>query len=275
MQAAGALKENTRGKYLTSIMQLSTFCEQKHLPWHTSSVPYWFADMNMGSTAKPKAGSTLLQKISHINLLTELQPPLIAGPRATGSRLVPGMGCVNTSQKDLILPPSYILTLSKLQQPQVLHVAVQFQVLSGLRVGQMSLLLPSHLATPDRIWLPPFKHQPLPRLVDIRHIPKALVQQLLAYSTSKYTPILPWTPEQYKLRFQQLAATYGLKKTSHSARHSFASIQRFLNVPTAAISRALTHEQGKSVATYLHAIPIPEQQVILDHLDYFRPIFCF
>jgi len=271
-QAAGALKESTRSKYLASLKSLSAYCDSHHLPWHTGSVMYWLGDLNLG-TGKPLASSTLLQKISHVNLLVELQPPLIAGPQLSGSRLAPGLACTSlASLRKSILPPSFLLTLANLEKPQLLEAAIQFQALTGLRAGQMTILMPAHLATEGKLMIVPFKHQTLPQVVDIHHVPRWLVLLLLSFKKSMFTPILPWTPAQYQLLFSRLTSAYKLKLSTHSARHTFASVMKFLAVPLSVIATSMTHKQAKTLTPYLHALSPDEQQVVLAHPQYFTPI---
>ena len=136
----------------------------------------------------------------------------------------------------------------------------------------MSLITPGHLATPGKLWLPPFKHQPLPMILDIQQVPPTLVTSFLNLGSLDYIPILPLTPEQYKDAFKDLTATYNLPHSSHTARHLFASMQRFLNVMIARIAQAMTHKADTSLSPYLHAISKAEQSVILQHPAYFMPI---
>ena len=112
--------------------------------------------------AKPLAQSTLQQKLSHLNFMAELMPEgvVIAGGKLSLPKLMKGLGQLHgTSSEVHILPPSFLITLSLLQKPQLIHLAVQLQALLGLRAGQMCLLTPMHLATESMLLVPPFKHQ--------------------------------------------------------------------------------------------------------------------
>ena len=227
----------------------------------------------MGAGGKLLATSTLQQKLSHINCLTDTTPTLLPGPPVNLQNLALGLGGLKPPVlKDYILPPSFLLTLRHLQQPQVIHVAAQFQALTGLRAGQMSLIYPSHLKSLGTMWGAPFKHMATPVILDIRHVPAWLVRLFLSFAKSDHTPLVPYTPTQYKQEFSKLTAAYGLKHTTHTARHLFASLQRFLNTPPALISQSMIHKQGSTLKSYLHAIPMVEQRVILENPNYFKAL---
>ena len=171
-----------------------------------------------------------------------------------------------------MLPPRFLIAMAKLHQPQIMHVAMQFQALTGLRAGMMSKLYPIHLQTLMKLWVAPFKFQQHPTVQDISHLPSTLVPQFLSFKTDADAPLLPFTPEQYKQLFKQIIHAYGLSCSSHSARHLFASLQRFLNVPQCRISQQMIHKTGSSLSSYLHTFPKAEQQVILNHPAYFIPL---
>ena len=275
-QCAGHLKYETRTKYLTTQLQFSSYCHQHGLPWHTSSILYWMGDSTLGDTGKLLATSTLQQKLSHINCLTETVPPLLPGATLNLQSLAHGLGGLKlTYLKDHILPPSFLLALSHLQQPTVLTTAIQFQALAGLRAAQVSHLLPPHLATPGKLWVAPCKHTQIPVILDISHIPAWLVTLFLSFAKSNHTPLVPMTPAQYKQEFRKLTASYGLKHTTHTARHFFASLQRFLNVPPAKISQALIHATLSTVMQYIHAMTVEQQRVILSNPQYFKAMILF
>ena len=254
------------------MLQLSEFCEANYMSWHTYSVKFWLGDLNL-TGGKPRAASTLTQKISHINMLVDLQPPLIPGPKLQIGDLAKGLGGLHlVAFKSVILPAWFIITLKNLEHPQMIHTAVQFQTLTGLRAGQMSLIMPAHLQTVGRLWIAPFKHCDHAQILDITHVPAWLTKRFLSTKTPVHTPILPWTPDQYKVQYKKLTATYKLPHTSHASRHTFASIQRFLSTPLPRIAQALCHKTGKTLPAYVHALSPQDQQVVLDNLDYFKPL---
>ena len=180
-----------------------------------------------------------------------------------------------TQTRSLILPAWYLVSLKNLQQPQVLTSAVQLQTLTGLRAGQMSKILPTHLATVGKLWIAPFKHCLHAQILDIAQVPTWLVSLFLSFKTTEHTPVLPWTPAQYKAQYKKLTAAYDLPQSSHASRHTFATIQRFLNVPLPRISQAMSHKAGKTLQVYLHALPVQDQKVVLENLDYFKPLSLF
>ena len=155
------------------------------MPWHTSTVKFWLGDQAL-LTTKVKATATLCQKVSHINMLVELDPPLIPGPRIHATNLAHGLGGLyQLVDKVHILPTSFLITLKNLHQPQVIHAAVQFQTQTGLRAGQMSMILPTHLVTGSKLWLPPFKHCGHAQILDITHVPAWLIILFLSFKTSE------------------------------------------------------------------------------------------
>ena len=231
---------------------------------------FWLAHLAI-LKQKPLATSTLLQKASHINLLTELQPPLIhGGPVAVAHQLHGSGVCYVPGERPAMLPPSFLLTLAYLEQPQLIHIAVQMQAQLGLRAGQMVLILPIHLKTPGRILVPKFKKQKHAVLLPTEHIPEWLLRAFLSYSKNDLVPILPWTGEQYRTKFKQLTATYQLKHASHSARHTFASVRKLLGDPLHIISCRLIHSSEKSVYNYLHELTDQEKHLVNANPAYFR-----
>ena len=160
----------------------------------------------MGPDGKFKALSTLQQKLSHINCLLEFHPPLNKGPPADLQQLAKGLGMLKTThEKDHMLPPGFLIAMSKLQKPDQMQVAIQFQALTGLRGGQMSLLTPLDFAPSEGFWAAPCHIY-----VDHRHVPVWLIRAFVAFATSDYAPILPYTPTQYQQHFKSLTASYGL-----------------------------------------------------------------
>ena len=249
---------------------MSTFCEYHLLPWHTGSIKFWLGHQNLNS-AKPLAYATLTQKASHINWLTTLDPPLILGASVSATHLAQGLGGLSTTLLRIyILPAAFLIALKNLSKPGLMHVACQFQTLTGLRAGQMSLLLPKHLETPGLIWMLPFKHQHHTQVLDISHVPTWLVTALLAFKSSDFTPILPYTKQQYLTHYKQLTGSFNLPHSSHASRHTFATIHRFLGDPLPRISQAMTHQGLKTINTYLHALSAEDEKIILQFPDYFQ-----
>ena len=253
-------------------MDFSEFCAAKSLPWHTDSVKFWLGNMNLTAKA-PLATSTLQQKISHLNLLTDLSPPLLPGGNVQALRLAPGLGCLKAdSYRTSILPPTFLIALHNLAHPQLIHLAVQFQALTGLRAGQMSLMVPAHFEFVDKIWVPPFKHQTKPVVRSLSHVPQKLIKDLLSYATDPFTPLLPWTAEQYRRKFKELTREYQLTNASHSARHMFCSVQLFINTPGTLVSTALQHSSEKTLKCYTHPLSDKDARAVCSHPKYFRPL---
>ena len=203
--------------------------------------------------------------------MTELQPPLIDGPAVKASSQLKGSGiCYIPGIKNTILPPSFLLALSHLEQPQLIHIAMQLQAMTGLRGGQMVLIIRAHLLTPGRLVVPPYKHQKSTTVVPVDHIPHWLLTAFLSAAKSDLTPILPWTGPQYRSKFKQVTTSYRLPQASHSARHTFACVRRILGDPLQLISTRLIHKQGKTTSNYLHPMPAQEELLVNSHPEYFK-----
>ena len=270
LQCAGQLKLVSRLKYLGSQTAFSEYCYNKDLPWHSLCIKHWLGSQTL-EKGKPLACSTLIQKTSHINMLTGLDPPLLPGGKVATAHQCYGMGkLLGSPIRVSMLPPSYFLSLSFLQKPELIHLAVQLQAKLGLRAGQMTLLCGFHFATIGCLLAQPFKHMKSARVLPTDHVPQWLLDQFLTYSKDDLTPILPWTTAQYRAKFKALATSYGFTQASHSARHTFASVQMFKGDPLKVISFMLIHKGDKTVYNYTHPICAQEQKVIMRHPDYFR-----
>ena len=268
---SSTLNYQSRQRYLATQLAFSQWCEDYSHPWHSSSIPEWLSQRQMSGEAKPWAENTMLQKLTHLNFLTTSYPVLLPGGQVVAPRLVPGLGkfAVPLPEKD-ILPPSYLISLSLLEQPLKIHTASQVQALTGLRSGQMCLINPMHLITPGVLIAPPFKRQKHTVLLDIQHVPKWLIDQFLQFQSNGFSPILPWTAVQYQAKFKKSCAEFGLARSSHAARHTYATVHAFLNEPRALISQILIHKQQRTLKAYVHQLSDLEQGVVLSNPEYFR-----
>ena len=143
------------------------------------------------------------------------------------------------------------------------------QAAIGLRAGQMTMMSPMHLLTPGQLIAPPFKRQKLTVLLNIEHVPVWLINAFLSFQKNGFSPVIPWTTPQYRAKFKSVCEGYRLPNTSHAARHTYASVHRFLHEPLDQISELLIHKGTKTLETYLHPICIAEQQVIMQYPEYF------
>ena len=188
-------------------------------------------------------------------------------------RLAPGLDTLAVADlATTILPPSFLISLKQLAKPLQIHYAVQFQSLTGLRAGQMTLVTAGHLATPGRMIVPPFKKMLQTTVLNIEAVPKWLVTAFKSFAINDYTPILPWTTADYRSRFRQLTKDFGLPQASHSARHTFCSVHCFLGDPLPIISHQMVHKTEKTLKAYSHELTHLEQMVVLQHPDYFCKI---
>ena len=265
-----ALGATSKTRYLSTMLKFSEWCDKEHMLWHSASAGLWLTTIQLGGN-KPLAENTLLQKVTHLNFLTDLSPPLLPGGKISLSKLVQGLAKFSThSSLENMLPPSFLISLSLLEQPQLIHIAIQLQASIGLRAGQMTMITPMHLLTPGQLIAPPFKLQKFTVLLSVEHVPVWLIHAFLSFQQNGFSPILPWTTPQYRAKFKEVCVTYKLPQTSHAARHTYASVHRFLNEPLPMISQILIHKGADTVETYLHAISLAEQKIIMEHPDYFK-----
>jgi len=266
-----ALAATSKPRYLSTMLKFSDWCAKESMMWHSSSAGPWLTSLQLSGAAKPLAEATLLQKVTHLNFLTGLTPPLLPGGEIKMNKLVQGLAKFSTySSKKNMLPPSFLISLSLLEQPQLIHIAVQMQAAIGLRAGQVCMITPLHLVTQGMLLAPPFKRQKLTMLLNIEHVPEWLIKAFLSFQKNGFSPIIPWTPPQYRAKFKELCASYRLPHTSHAARHTYASVHRFLGEPLPLISQLLIHKGLKTIDTYLHPLTVAEQDIVRANPDYFR-----
>ena len=215
----------------------------------------WISEMSI-LAKKPLAPTTVQQKISHINFLTELKPPLLPGGPILAPRYFKGLNKITPmiADKKLYLPPSFIVRLATMQDPGLIHLSIQMQMYLGLRGGHFSILEPQMFM--DRnVLLPPFKFQKRPVLLPLHHVPPALLEKfLLMCNQEHYAPLLPWLPSTYKKKFREVTLELGLPNASHSARHTFGTIQAILGTDMNIIQRYLIHKRGKTTEVYVHSM---------------------
>ena len=266
-----ALEPTSRLRYLSTQLKFSDWCDIAYMRWHSLSVGPWLTELQLGGKTKPVTETTLLQKVTHLNFLTDTTPPLLPGGKCSISKLLHGLGKFSDYKSVVnILPPSFLISLSLLEQPQKIHIAMQFQTAVGLRAGQMTMVARMHLLTKGYLICPPFKRRKHTVLLNIEHVPEWLIQALLSSSVNDYSPILCWTTPQYRARFQEVCKIYRLPNTSHAARHAYATIRRYLNDTYPMISQVLIHKGEKTLETYLHTLSAEEQAVIRANPAYFR-----
>ena len=173
--------------------------------------------------------------------------------------------------KKKYLPPSFIVRLAKQEDPELIYLAVQMQCYLGVRAGHFSLLEPQQFMGMNVI-LPPFKFQKRPVLMPLYHIPVELLKKFLSLcNQEQFAPLLPWLPATYKKKFKEITLQLGLPNASHSARHTFGSIQAILGTAMDIIQRYLIHKRGKTTEIYVHSMTSSEIAVILAHPSLFIP----
>ena len=270
-QQCSSVNYQTRQRYVATQLAFSQWCSDKHWPWHSSSIPHWFSERQLCGKYVAWAENTLQQKLTHLNFLASTHPPILPGGVLSAPRLISGLGKLSLPPKiKHMLPPSFLITLSLLENPMLIHTTIQLQALIGLRGGHLCLVNPMSLQTEGVLVAPPFKRQLKSVMVDIRHVPRWLIQQFLSHKKNDYSPIMPWTAVQYQAKFKQCCQDFRLPSTSHAARHTYASVHAFLNEPRALISQILIHKAQRTLKTYVHELPLCEQRVVLDNPQYFQ-----
>ena len=212
------------------------------------------------------------QKVSHVNFLADLNPPMIAGGVIHPRRLLKAIGKLSPQVvKDKVLPMMFLINLWNMLQPTLMHISIQFQTLVGLRGGHFCLLRPCDFLC-GSLLLPPFKFQKTPVLISLQHVPSMLVEALLSYGTDHYAPIIPWSASMYKTKYKQLTKGFNLCKASHSSRHTFASLHAAKGTPLCTIQRYMVHVRESTTKGYVHELSLSECQVIVKYPDYFLPL---
>jgi len=272
---ANSLKPATRVKYMTTQLNFWEHCCQFTLHWHSSTMVHWLPYVAATKKGKILAASTLQQKVSHVNFLTTLRPPLLPGGEMKLDRLIQGLTAMSlVTVKNKVLPPSFLWRLHLLYKAKPIYVAMQVQAALGLRAGHFMLLKPKHFL-PGSVMLPPFKKHLTSMLLPTHHVPQELLKAYLGLQPSTATRddlVLPfWTPDQYKKLFAQATLELGLDHATHSARHTFASIQAALCCPRGILAAYLQHKDPKTSTTYIHELSEEELQCVNDHPEYFIP----
>ena len=222
---------------------------------------------------KPLAPTTIQQKISHVNFFTELKPPLLPGGPILVPRFYKGLANVQPLQsvKQKFLPPAFIVKLTKLESPQLIHIAILVQFYLGIRAGHFSILEPQMFLGRNVI-LPPFKFQKRPVMLPLCHVPHKLLEQFFSLCGSEsYAPLLPWLPATYKRKFKEVTLELGLPNASHSARHTFGTVQAVLGSEMEIIQRYLIHKRGKTTETYVHTMSSRDIATVLANPLIFIP----
>ena len=106
---------------------------------------HWLSYVAATKKGKILAASTLQQKVSHMNFLTTLRPPLLPGGEMKLDRLIQGLTSMSlVTVKNKVLPPSFLWRLHLLYKAKPIYVAMQVQAALGLRAGHFMLLKPKH-----------------------------------------------------------------------------------------------------------------------------------
>ena len=241
------------------------------MPWHFNSVDSWIADL---AVKLGRAKSTLDQKISHLQILADINPPLIRGERQhSHGRLVKGLAKLTLAAAGpTFLPPSLVVTLFSLKDPDPIHKAIVFQSSVGLRCGQMVRVQPQHVPNHESMLHPPFKKALHSLLLPINHVNPVVIDRFVKLGKDPHTPILNLTAAQYRSHFKRVCHDYGYKLTTHSARHTFVCVQTVLGTPLPIIGAHVVHKQPKrTTPQYQHDVGQEETLVVLRHPELFKP----
>jgi len=255
-------------------MSFSSYVADNALHWHSSHGIPWVSELSV-LAKKPLAPTTVQQKITHINFLAAMRPPLLPGgeillPRYFKglAKLIPGI----TAKYSKYLPPWFIVKLYRMEKPELIHLAILVQFYLATRAGHFTMLEPQHFMA-GNVMLPPFKFQKRAVLLPLHHLPPGLLEKFLSLCGSQhYAPLLPWLPSTYKKMFKTITLELGLSNASHSARHAFASIQAILGTQLDIIQRYLIHKRTITTEkTYVHSMSAEDIATILANPDIFIP----
>lgn len=250
-------------------MNFSRHCATFQLPWNTISVPHWSTYV---ACCHKRAPSTLFQHASHVSFLNQMCPPMLPGPLIHAKKLIGGLKRIcMTAEHPKFLPPSFLWSLSKLRKPSYIYICIQMQAKLGLRAGHFAILCPFHF-THATVLLPPFKFQLTSVLLSIEHVPLWLLKAFLSPAKrGSHSPIIPWSPEQYKKLFTKVTKAHHILCATHGARHTFATIQAALNTPRPVLAQHLLHKDVKTTFIYVHELSPEELAIIAAHPEYFIP----
>ena len=172
-----------------------------------------------------------------------------------------------------VLPPVFLWRLHCLHKPEPIHIAIQMQAALGLRAAHF-VMLKRHNFWVKSVLLPPFKKRTSSTLLPTDHIPPALLEAYFKLQPASSPPssvILPfWTPAQYKQKFTNATRALGLNHATHSARHTFASIQAAKGTPRGTLAAYLLHYDDKTTGIYVHELSPEDLRCVLEHPEYFR-----
>ena len=265
---ARALEPPTRLKYHSTAEQYFDWLLLNDLNVTADTATLWATSMRSSH-----APSTIDQKLSHLQFFSELGvfPPIRCKAQR---RLIQGLQAI----KPLLLTPhqllpSTLLLLHLLHNPTLIHTSILLQALVGLRGGQMILISPAMLKHGVHV-VPPFKKTKFTTLLPLSHVNPIILQRFIAYGSNPLLPILHLTKDQYRRAFSSALSQIGFKyeNTTHSARHTFGSIQWLLTNNLELVQQHLIHKSPKTTKTYIHVFDISEQQIILQHPELFQPI---
>ena len=269
---AMSLELPSRSKYLRTVELFYDYCLLNSLAWDTASLVDWIPKEAIKKPGKVLATSTLEQKVTHVNFLTTMKPPLINGGPIHPKRLLQALGKISPkTYTDKVLPLVFLYELSLRLQPTLLQISIQLQTMLGLRAGHFCLLTPCAFMS-NSLLLPPFKFQKKPVLICLQHVPTWLIKAFLSFQTSQYAPIIPWSAATYKSKYKKLTKDFNLCKASHSSRHTFASLHAAMGTPNSIIAAYMIHVRETTTKVYVHELRSGEYQYLLQHPDYFLPL---
>jgi len=248
-------------------------CVQFNLPWHSHSASHWLPYVAQYK-GRLLAATTLTQKISHINFLTELKPPMLPGPAVRLDKMITGLTSLQlTKEAPKVLPPTFLWRLHNLYQPKPIHIAIQMQTALGLRGGHFMIMKRRYYLS-QGVLIPPFKKRLTYTLLPTAHIPPELLRaylELQPQSATHSSYVLPfWTPAQYKKLFSAATKELGLNRATHSARHTFCTIHSAKGTPRGIVAAYALHKDDKTTNIYVHDLSPEELACVHDHPEYFR-----
>ena len=266
-----SVTEQTWQRYKRTLDMFLQWTEQFHYdsPDATAAL-HWCTYL---ATTKKLLPSTLNQKLSHLQFVTDLGIlPEIRTPLTV--KFIHGLTNVVAHTTTVpFLPPSLLLKIFNLPLTTMIQDAILFQSFTGLRGGQMVKITPAHLLNDQHHLVPPYKKCKTTTMLSLRHVHPKILHNFKRHATDDFCPILPYTAATYKAKFATTMKGLGSAMSSHSARHFFATIHNFLQVPLDCIGGNLIHKRpSQTTGTYIHALSPLEAKIVLHNPKLFIPL---
>lgn len=216
------------------------------------------------------ATSTLKQYLSHLRYFQELgYIPSVSFDGYT--RFFTGLNNIKGKPTAInYLSPTVLLAIFNNPTPTKIEAAILFQAVTGLRAGHLCVITAEQLPNQQYMLVPPYKHRKTLTLLPLAHVHPTILKNFLKYSTNPSLPVLGMAPATYKSAFKKTMQAYGISRTTHTARHAFATIHYFLKSPVDRIGHYLLHQQPQqTTVAYIHDLSAAEGLTVMNNRHFF------